>query len=91
VSARGILRRPALRQSPARRSGAAVAHAERSVYDPLLGESVPTPVYRGEELRAGDAVDGPAVIQYATTTLALCAGQGARVGELLEVEIRRRA
>ncbi len=91
VSARGILRRPALRQSPARKGGAAVAHAERSVYDPLLGESVPTPVYRGQELRAGDAVDGPAVIQYPATTLALCSGQRARVGELLEVEITRRA
>jgi N-methylhydantoinase A len=89
VLARGTLRRPALRRSPTRAGGGAAAHAQRSVYDPLLAKFVPTPVYRGEDLRAGDAVDGPAVIQYATTTLALCSGQRARVGELLEVEIRR--
>ncbi|MBV9417884.1 MAG: hypothetical protein JO363_23065, partial [Solirubrobacterales bacterium] len=71
--------------------GGAAARGERSVYDPLVGEFVPTPVYRGEELRAGDAVDGPAVIQYATTTLAVCSGQRAEVGELLEVAIRRGA
>jgi N-methylhydantoinase A/oxoprolinase/acetone carboxylase beta subunit len=62
---------------------------ERSVYDPLLAEFVPTPVYRGEDLEAGDAVEKPAVIQYATTTLAVCSGQRAELGELLEVEIRR--
>jgi N-methylhydantoinase A/oxoprolinase/acetone carboxylase beta subunit len=72
------------------RGGGAAARGERSVYDPLLREFVPTRVYRGEELRAGDGVDGPAVIQYATTTLALCTGQRAEVGELLDVEIRRR-
>jgi N-methylhydantoinase A len=94
VLARGNLRRPALRRSQSRGGtgggGAGTApQAERSVYDPLLGEFISTPVYRGEGLRAGDAVDGPAVIQYATTTLALCSGQRARVGELLEVEIRK--
>jgi N-methylhydantoinase A len=90
VLARGTLRRPALRRSIGRNGGEPAApHAERSVYDPLLGEFVSTPVYRGEELRPGDVVDGPAVIQYATTTLAVCSGQRARMGELLEVEIRR--
>jgi N-methylhydantoinase A len=89
VLARGTLRRPALRRSPARRDSGAAAHVERSAYDPLLGEFVPTPIYRGEDLQAGDAVEGPAVIQYATTTLALCSGQRAQVGELLEVEIRK--
>jgi N-methylhydantoinase A len=88
VNARGTLRRPALRRSPSRRGGGAAAQGERSVYDPLLREFVPTPIYRGEKLRAGDAVDGPAVIQYATTTLAFCTGQRADVGELLEVEIK---
>jgi N-methylhydantoinase A len=91
VLARGTLRRPALRRSPARGGPGAAAHGERSVYDPLLGEFVPTPVYRGEDLQASAAVEGPAVIQYATTTLALCSGQRAQVGELLEVEIRKTA
>jgi N-methylhydantoinase A len=91
VLARGTLRRPALRRSAAHGGGGWAALGERNVYDPLLAEFVLTPVYRGEDLRAGDGVDGPAVIQYATTTLALCSGQRAEVGELLEVEIRRRA
>jgi N-methylhydantoinase A len=91
VGARGTLRRPELRRSPARGGGGAAAHAERSVYDPLVGEFMTTLVYGGEELLAGDTVDGPAVIQYATTTLALCSGQRAEVGELLQVEIRRAA
>ena len=90
VNARGTLRRPVLRRSLSRGGGAA-ARGERSVYDPLLREFVPTPIYRGGELRTGDGVNGPAVIQYATTTLALCSGQRAEVGELLEVEIRRRS
>ena len=46
-------------------------------------------IYTGEELAAGARIDGPAVIQYATTTLALCSGQRAEVNELLAVEIRR--
>jgi N-methylhydantoinase A len=91
VGARGTLRRPALRRSAPRSGGGASPLGERSVYDPLVGEFVPTAVYRGEDLRAKDAVDGPAVIQYATTTLAICTGQRAEVGELLEVEIRRSA
>jgi N-methylhydantoinase A len=91
VLARGTLRRPALRRSAPRSGAGASALGERSVYDPLLGEFVPTPIYRGEDLQAGDGVDGPAVIQYATTTLAVCSGQRAEVGELLEVEIRRQA
>ncbi len=58
VGARGILRRPALRRSQARDGAGAAARGERRVYDPLLGEFVPTPIYRGEGLRAGDAIDG---------------------------------
>ncbi|MGH2882411.1 MAG: hydantoinase/oxoprolinase family protein, partial [Solirubrobacteraceae bacterium] len=91
VGARGTLRRPTLRRSAPRAGGGATPTGERSVYDPLVGEFVQTPVYVGEELRAGDTVDGPAVIQYATTTIALCSGQRANVGELLQVEIRRTA
>ncbi len=88
VLGRGAVRRPALSSAP-RREGSAAPRGEREVYDALTGEFASTPIYTGEELRAGDAVEGPAVIQYATTTLALCTGQRAEVGELLAVEIRR--
>ncbi|MFZ0044101.1 MAG: hydantoinase/oxoprolinase family protein [Solirubrobacteraceae bacterium] len=92
VSARGWLRRPRLRRARAAGGLASVPRrSERSVYDPIAGEFLPTPVYVGEGLQAGHQIDGPAVIQYATTTLALCSGQRAQVGELLAVEIRSAA
>jgi N-methylhydantoinase A len=87
VNAVGTLRRPQLSRSTPGGSSPA-ARGEREVYDPLAGSFGPTPIYTGEDLRAGDAIDGPAVIQYATTTLALCTGQRAQVNELLAVEIR---
>ena len=91
VKARGTLRRPNLRGQTTAEPGGGAMLGERGVFDSLAGEVLLTPIYRGERLRAGDAIDGPAVVQYATTTLALCSGQQAKVGELLEVEIRRRA
>ena len=83
VLGRGAMRRPKLSGAAAPRAGAASPVTERPVYDPFAGEFLPTPIYTGEDLRAGDVVEGPAVIQYATTTLAVCSGQRAEVGELL--------
>ncbi len=89
VSARGALRRPRLRRSGAvPGDGGGARCGERTVYDPVMGVFLRTPIYRGEQLGPGDAFDGPAVIQHATTTLALCSGQRATVGELRAVEIR---
>jgi N-methylhydantoinase A len=88
VLAEGALRRPRLSRSAPNRS-AAGPRAQREVYDPIAGGFVTTPIYTGEELTAGDRIDGPAVVQYATTTLALCSGQRAEVNDLLAVEIRR--
>lgn len=91
VLGRGTLRRPRLAKFSSRPGdGAVPPRGERLVYDPVAGELLPTPIYAGEELHAGDALDGPAVIQYAATTLAVCGGQRAEVGETLAVEIRRR-
>jgi N-methylhydantoinase A len=90
ILGRGAMRRPKLTGGAARTSNAAPV-GERPAYDPFAAEFLPTPIYTGEDLRAGDAVDGPAVIQYAATTLVVCSGQRAEVGELLAVEIRGRA
>jgi N-methylhydantoinase A len=87
VEGRGALRRPTLTRSSGGGSPP-VSRGQREVYDPLAGRLIATPIYAGEALNAGDAVEGPAVIQYATTTLALCSGQRAEVNELLAVEIR---
>jgi N-methylhydantoinase A len=90
VLGRGAMRRPKL-SGGAASTGSAAPVGERPVYDPFAAQFLPTPIYTGENLRAGDAVEGPAVIQYATTTLVVCSGQRAEVGELLAVEIRGRA
>jgi N-methylhydantoinase A len=91
VLGRGAMRRPKLSGGAATRAGASAPATHRSVYDPIAGEFLPTPIYTGEDLRAGDTIDGPAVIQYATTTLAVCTGQRAEVGGLLAIEIRAQA
>ena len=43
------------------------------------GHAVPTPVYRGEALRAGEYCAGPAIIEEATTTIVIIAGASALV------------
>jgi N-methylhydantoinase A len=88
VAARGRLRRPTLARWP--RGSADPAHArrgQRPVFDPASGEFLPTPVYAGEELSAGAVITGPAIVEYPTTTLALCSAQRAELNELLGVEI----
>jgi N-methylhydantoinase A len=41
----------------------------RDVYFGELGERVATPVYDGESARAGTALEGPAIVEFPTTTL----------------------
>ena len=55
VQATGSLRRPALGRASGKR-GTGQARGEREVYDPVAGAFLPTPIYTGEELGAGDAV-----------------------------------
>ena len=40
---------------------------------------VPTPVYRGDNLTAGDLIAGPAIIQEATTTIVVYPDMSARL------------
>jgi len=93
LAARGALRRPALARPSAASAGAAGAGAgrgSRRVYDPVAAAFLPTPVFAGVELAPGHGIEGPAVIEYPSTTLALCSGQRADVNELIGVEITRR-
>jgi N-methylhydantoinase A len=88
VAARGRLRRPTLARSP--RGSADPWHArrgQRTVFDPVTGEFLPTPVYAGQELSAGAVIAGPAIVEYPTTTMALCSAQRAELNEFLGVEI----
>jgi N-methylhydantoinase A len=63
----------------------------RRVYDPAASAFAETPVYDGERLGPGDVIAGPAVVEYAGTTVALPSGQVGSVDELLGIWIRRAA
>lgn len=58
--------------------GAARA-APRAIFWPELDALVETPIYRAEHLRAGNVIDGPAVIEPSVTTIVVRPGQRARL------------
>jgi N-methylhydantoinase A len=90
LDARGRLPRPAARRLARDGSDPAAARrGERPVFDAAAGETVPTEIYEGRALAAGNRIDGPAVIEFAGTTIALTGGQSAHVDELANVVIRR--
>jgi N-methylhydantoinase A len=47
----------------------AEAVEERDAFFETLGDLVPTPVYAGSSLVAGDVIRGPAIVQEETTTI----------------------
>lgn len=79
VQAYGILSDTPIRRRPL--VGGTIAPAEsRRVLWPEIREWVDTPVYRGEGLAPGIGLTGPAIIELASTTVAL------RTGQALEVD-----
>jgi N-methylhydantoinase A len=90
VEARGLLARPEFKLFE--RDGESAAHArigERGVYDPSAAEFLPTAIFEGSELKPGNRIEGPAVIEYSGTTIAILRGQTATVDAYLNVAIRR--
>ena len=90
VEAVGLLPRPDCARYPS--AGTDPDHAlkgSRPVYDMVEQGFVETPIYRGETLRNGNRIDGPAVIEYETTTVAIHSGQAGTVDEFLGISIRR--
>ncbi len=90
VEAVGLLPRPDSVQYPS--SGADARHActgARPVYDIVEQGFIDTPIYRGEALRNGNRIAGPAIIEYDTTTVAIHSGQSGAVDEFLGISIRR--
>ena len=87
VTATGVMDKVALPELP-RGAGTPAASGERRVHMGRAGfETVP--VYRREELRAGQQVDGPAIIDQLDTTSVILAGQRAEVeayGSLIVTE-----
>ena len=53
------------------------------------GEWVPTPRYRWDDLRPGNVVTGPSIVEAPTTTLVLPSGRSARVDEYKSVWVEQ--
>ena len=90
IEAKGELSRPDIVRHTL--SGADAAKAKtgnRSVYDVCTGAFIDTDVYRGETLEAGNAIKGPAVIEYEGTTVVIASDQSVKVDEVLNLSIRR--
>ena len=90
VEAVGLLPRPDCARYPSAGEDANQAvKGSRPVYDMVRQVFVDTPIFRGEALQHGNRIDGPAIIEYETTTVAIHAGQRATVDEFLGISIRR--
>jgi N-methylhydantoinase A len=81
VRVRGIGRtpRPELRTIPPRVAGTPTPRANRKAFCFAHRAMVDFAVYDRDELREGDVVPGPAIVEEATTTLAFFSDQSARV------------
>ena len=88
VGATGRLPRPQPARHPAATEDARPT-AIRRAYDAATGAFADAPVYDGGQLRPGHRIEGPAIVEYPGSTVALCSGQAARVDELLNIELRR--
>jgi N-methylhydantoinase A len=80
---RGIGRnpRPRLRTVPARDDGELVPRQVRAAFCFARREMTDFAVYRRDDLRDADVIDGPAIVEEATTTLVLHSDQSARVDQ----------
>ncbi len=63
---------------------------KRSVYFSELGKAVATPTFLRDALRAGNRIDGPALIEEHASTTVLLPGDKLRVDEFGNLEIRTR-
>jgi len=61
---------PAAKVSP----GAAASSSTRKAYFRELGGMVETPLYKGEDLKAGNRISAPAIIEEPTTTILVMPG-----------------
>jgi N-methylhydantoinase A len=91
VRVRGIGRtpRPELRTIPCRAAGAPTPRASRKAFCFAHRAMVDFAVYDRDELRDGDVVPGPAIVEEATTTLAFFSDQHASVDKYGHMFITR--
>jgi N-methylhydantoinase A len=90
VSVSGLMKKPALERVA--RGGTARPRARRKVYFAEAGKAVATPVYIRDGLRAGNRMNGPALIEEEASTTVLLPGDRLRVDEFgnLDIEVARR-
>ena len=69
----------------------ALAPTRTTVLRYLTDDDVEAPVYDRADLRAGDVVDGPAIVDESLSTTHIGTGQTATVGGYGELVITRRA
>ena len=80
VEAYGLVEKPAFEEHTEEgqdASAALVTH--RFLYQPEMGEFIQSPVYDRDRLRAGNILDGPAVIEQMDSTTLVLPGQVCRV------------
>ena len=88
VEAIGRLRKPALkRYEPAGEDPSEALRTVRNAYFRQAGGFVPTRVYRMERLRPRNLIEGPAIVEAATTTVVIPPEMVARVDEYLNLVI----
>ena len=91
----GVMKKPPLekitRGSKVPPAGA--ARGKRSVYFPELGKAVATPTFARDDLRAGNRIDGPALIEEYASTTVLLPGDKLKVDEFgnLVIEVGKRS
>jgi len=90
----GIMKKPSLERIArgGRVPSRASQRGNRSVYFAERGKAVATPVYARQELRAGNRIDGPALVEEHASTTVLLPGDKLRVdgfGNLM-IEVGRR-
>lgn len=91
MEASGELSRPECARYPFAGNDASTAlKGTRAVYDMDDKSFVDTAIYTGEILQCGNKIQGPAVVEYEGTTVAITSNQVATIDELLGMSIRRR-
>ncbi len=89
VTALGRVERPSFPEYPQRKKsdGPLEPSMRRAVY--FDGGFVDTGIYKVDTLRAGDTIDGPAVIEDPRSTVVVQTGQHARVDQLRNIHLER--
>jgi N-methylhydantoinase A len=88
VRVHGRVRKPTVVERGAGGGGGGVS-SSRDVYWEELGSRVPTAVWDGSQLRPGDALDGPAIVELPDTTIAVRPGSSVSIDRYGNAVVKR--